>query len=210
MQWADHVVPGADEPEQYITSDNCLGCHGGLGGAPAGVTMFVKTGPNYGDGYNVSEYGEWRWSPMGLAGRDPIFHAQLESEMATLEQNARVPGLLKGTLRANQQAVTNTCISCHGAMGERQLQIDAVNDPRLDGSFKIDYFYLSEILSSTQQPPPDYAYHKYGELARDGVSCTICHHINPANSSDVTNWVPNRIGVDHKFDSEGVGVLSLP
>ena len=33
-------------------------------------------------GLNVSPYGEWRWSPMGLAGRDPVFHAQLESEMS--------------------------------------------------------------------------------------------------------------------------------
>ena len=26
--------------------------------------------------------GEWRWSPMGLAGRDPVFYAQLECELA--------------------------------------------------------------------------------------------------------------------------------
>ena len=36
-------------------------------------------------GANVSPYGEWRWSPMGLAGRDPIFFAQLESEFAFLK-----------------------------------------------------------------------------------------------------------------------------
>lgn len=193
-QWADHVVSGAQGPEQYITSDNCLGCHGGLGGAPSGVTMFLKTGPNYGDGYNISEYGEWRWSPMGLAGRDPIFHAQLESEMVLLEQDAAVPSLLKGTLQENQQAVTNTCLSCHGAMGQRQLQIDARNDQQLDPNFKVDYFYLTELLSSSHQPPPDYAYHKYGELAREGISCAVCHHIDPPDPSAVMNWNPTEAG----------------
>lgn len=194
MQWADHVAPGAEGPEQYLTSDNCLGCHGGLGGDPDGVTMFLTTGPNYGDGFNVSEYGEWRWSPMGLAGRDPIFHAQLESEMVFLSQDARVPGLLRGSLQANQQAATNICLSCHGAMGQRQLQTDAAKDSRLSPDFKTDYLYLTELLSSSDPPPPDYAYHKYGQLARDGISCTVCHHINPPDPSDVADWSPASAG----------------
>ena len=29
---------------------------------------------------NLSQYGEWRYSMMGLAGRDPIFFAQLDTE----------------------------------------------------------------------------------------------------------------------------------
>ena len=32
---------------------------------------------------NLSPYGTWRTSPMGLAGRDPIFFAQLASETQT-------------------------------------------------------------------------------------------------------------------------------
>ena len=32
---------------------------------------------------NISPYGTWRGSPMGLAGRDPIFFAQLASETET-------------------------------------------------------------------------------------------------------------------------------
>ena len=53
---------------------------------------------------------------MGLAGRDPIFHAQLESEMAILVEDAKNPPQsgLKGPLKETQQAVTNTCLSCHG------------------------------------------------------------------------------------------------
>ena len=44
-QWADRVPAEPEGAEQFITSDNCLGCHGGLGGAPAGVTMFVEDRP---------------------------------------------------------------------------------------------------------------------------------------------------------------------
>ena len=38
------------------------------------------------DKVNVSPYGEWRWSPMGLAGRDPIFFAQLGQRDRLLEE----------------------------------------------------------------------------------------------------------------------------
>lgn len=189
MQWADHVVPGA-RVQPYITSDNCMGCHGGLGGNPYDVAMFVQTGPNYGDGYNISEYGEWRWSPMGLAGRDPIFYAQLESEMVLLERDARQGGLLKGTLKDNQQQVTNTCLSCHGSMGQRQLELDAQTDPTLDPNFKVDYVYLIEMLSAADKKPADYRYHTYGELAREGISCMTCHHITAPDPKAVNDWKP--------------------
>ena len=37
---------------------------------------------------NISPYGTWRGSPMGLAGRDPIFFAQLASETETFHPDA--------------------------------------------------------------------------------------------------------------------------
>jgi hypothetical protein len=60
-----------------------MNCHAGLL-EPYGPTMFVPTGQSreYGaEGVHLSPYGEWQWTPMGLAGRDPIFYAQLESEI---------------------------------------------------------------------------------------------------------------------------------
>ena len=48
---------------------------------------------------NVSPFGEWRWSPMGLAGRDPIFYAQLDSEIAFVSGEGR------GKDQADQQHV---------------------------------------------------------------------------------------------------------
>ncbi|APR67611.1 hypothetical protein CN03_12130 [Thalassolituus oleivorans] len=192
-QWNDQVVPEAHKTQEYITSDNCMSCHGGLGGQPYGVNMFVKTGPNYGDGYNLSEYGEWRWSPMGLAGRDPIFHSQLESEMALLERDAKqTPTPLKGPLNETKQAVTNTCLSCHGAMGQRQLSIDAATDKTLNPNFSVDYFYLTETLSSEPDKPEstDSPYLEYGQLAREGISCAVCHHIDKPTAEQVDGWTP--------------------
>ncbi len=225
-EFADHAYPSPDiaddgihSRDQFITSDNCMGCHGGLGGSPPTgtgyqVNMFLQTGPQYGDGFNISEYGEWRWSPMGLAGRDPIFHAQLESELILLTQNAnKLPGMppdtknpLVGSLRDNKVALIDTCLSCHGAMGERQLEIDAgmhrtlPSGNPLNQDFDPDFYYLTAPLTQEQvdnppqprtaadntEPNPVYPYasasdfadyHRYGALAREGISCTVCHHI---------------------------------
>ena len=200
-QWSDHVPAAPGGAEQFITSDNCLGCHGGLAGAPSGVTMFVETGPAYGDGYNVSEFGEWRWSPMGLAGRDPIFFAQLESELAILERDAAagrppfVDDSSPETVRTVKQALVNTCMNCHGSMGQRQLAIDsrAGVPPVTDSNFYYpDYLLLTDPLTTAEEerlrattvdgldgPHSVYPYRKYGNLAREGISCTVCHHIDP-------------------------------
>src|SRR6056297_119750 len=176
-EWLDHVPARPGGPQHFLTSDNCIGCHGGLGGPPSGTTMFLQTGPDYGDGYNISEYGEWRWSPMGLAGRDPIFFAQLESEFALLEKAG------VGELSAN---LGTTCLSCHGAMGQRQLQIDAHADPEagLDpNNFKPAYTLLHAPLTkaeeAAQKAAGTYDYHIYGNLAREGIACAVCHHIAP-------------------------------
>ncbi|MDO6588105.1 hypothetical protein Q4543_21605 [Salipiger sp. 1_MG-2023] len=181
-QWLDHVPSRPDGPQHFLTSDNCLGCHGGLGGAPSGIAMFLQTGPDYGDGYDISEYSEWRWSPMGLAGRDPVFFAQLESEFALLEQAG------SGDLT---DALGTTCLSCHGAMGQRQLQIDAKASPEagLDpNAFKLDYMALhaplTEAEDARQKADGSFAYHQYGNLARDGVSCAVCHHIAPPERAE--------------------------
>jgi mono/diheme cytochrome c family protein len=225
-EYSDNVYPSTD-PQHYITSSNCMGCHGGLGGAPSGVSMFVSTGSGYGDGYNVSPYGEWRWSPMGLAGRDPIFHAQLESEMIILlEENGALKGGKPGpqAVQDTQQALADTCLRCHGAMGLRQMGLDEnakriaegkpalPHDGILDPKFNPEIFYLTEPLTREQertppftpypnQPIPPTPYHpiadaEYGELAREGISCAVCHHIAPATKDQVDAW-SKQIEKDH-------------
>lgn len=193
-QWADHVPAGPDGAEQFITSDNCLGCHGGLGGAPFGIDMFLQTGAAYGDGYNISPFGEWRWSPMGLAGRDPAFFAQVASELALLDQDfAEHPDRFEddpAVLAEAKNALVNTCLSCHGAMGQRQLLIDALGDPGLDPNFEQDYVFAFTPLTEAERTPLNDRFHKYGNLARDGISCAVCHHIDPPEDVPGEDWTP--------------------
>lgn len=139
----DHVVPEAGGPKGFLTSSQCLGCHGA-----SGENMSLQYAPYGNKPVNLSPYTEWRASLMGLSGRDPIFHAQLESEK---------------TLYPSQAAFfDNTCYRCHGVMGQRQIESDK-NQP-----FKHDMVYAL----------PDEPDGKYGALARDGVSCSACHRIS--------------------------------
>ena len=206
--WMDHVVMPGDHPTKYVTSDNCLGCHGGLSGTPNRNVMFIQN--PYGkvsDGFNVSEYGEWRWSPMGVAGRDPIFHSQLESEMAYLERDNKLkPSPLKGPLETTKKATANLCLSCHGAMGQRELAADAKHDEKLDPDFSVEYFYLedpvTQKIAEHQKDKGVSAYPKYGALAREGISCMVCHHIDAPNAESVKNWKPKDDWLGNATDTE--------
>jgi hypothetical protein len=139
----DHVTSDPVAPQGFLTSSQCLGCHSASKENMAFLFAEVPQPP-----INLSPYTEWRASMMGLAGRDPIFHAQLESEK---------------TIRPSQTAFfDNTCYRCHGVMGQRQLESDK-NEP-----FKHDMVYaLTDDFDG-----------KYGALARDGVSCAVCHRVS--------------------------------
>jgi hypothetical protein len=152
----DHVYPGPRGTEGFVSSSQCMGCHS----ASKENMAFLFTSGDGGNGtrpdvaddekispVNLSPYTEWRASMMGLAGRDPIFHAQLESEK---------------TLYPSQSGfLDNTCYRCHGVMGQRQIELDK-NEP-----FKHSMVYAK----------PDEPDGKYGALSRDGVSCAACHRI---------------------------------
>ena len=174
----DHVFPqniGATEskpapspnPNLFLTSDQCMGCHSA--GTYGNVMMY--SGAKQPDGstpvMNVSPYGEWRWSPMGLAGRDPIFYAQLDSEIAFVksffkDDPAKVAEQIK--------TINNTCFKCHGVMGKRRLDEDHGGPGK--GNFERELVYATYDTN----PPPSDSY-IYGALARDGVSCMACHRI---------------------------------
>ena len=86
----DDYVSHTHRAPQFVTSSQCMGCHSASASVPFGPTMWVTPAPRVAatkNGLNVSEYGEWRWSPMGLAGRDPVFFAQLGSELAYLRRS---------------------------------------------------------------------------------------------------------------------------
>ncbi|HEX6718341.1 MAG TPA: cytochrome P460 family protein [Pyrinomonadaceae bacterium] len=156
-------------PNQFLTSDQCMGCHSG--GTYGNVMLY--SGTKQPDGstpvMNVSPFGEWRWSPMGLAGRDPIFYAQFESEIAFVKSffkndPAKVAEKIK--------TINNTCFKCHGVMGKRRLDDDHGGPDK--GNFEPDLVYATY---DTNPPANDKNAYIYGGLARDGVSCMACHRI---------------------------------
>jgi len=171
-QTYDHHVSSADGPDEFLTSDQCIGCHDAtFSNASLPNMMFVDNETD--ELINLSPYGEWSASPMGLAGRDPIFFSQLQSETNNLPD-------LKTCIEA-------TCLHCHGVMGQRQLAIDTLGQ---DTEGCEELFVVApppevpfgkpfSLDMVTQWPNSDNnEFQKYGALARDGISCTVCHRMS--------------------------------
>ncbi|MGH9342684.1 MAG: hypothetical protein ACRD19_02835, partial [Terriglobia bacterium] len=149
----------------FVTSSQCLGCHSGLTGTAVGPTMVLTSGAS--TTINVSAYGEWRWSPMGLAGRDPVFYSQLDSELAPLPSHSE------------KQSVINTCLNCHGAMGKKSFAADHPNE-----DFKVAFVYDTD---------PSTVGFRYGGLARDGISCEVCHRMEPPKNPSLGYFLAHQI-----------------
>jgi hypothetical protein len=190
----DHVVADPRAPQQFLTSDSCMGCHSAI----AYGNVMVYRGQQLADSraplMNVSPFGEWRWSAMGLAGRDPIFYAQLDSELAYLKT---VKDKAEGEKLSRM--VVNTCFRCHGVMGKRQFELDHGADANFD----------REIIYETDYTNPNF---KYGALSREGVSCMACHHIvetkTPAGESPLKYFLDHSI--TGNFDIGKADQLSGP
>jgi len=154
-EWLDYSAMPADHPTEFVTSDNCIGCHGGLSGTPNRPVMFVENGDGSADGFDLSEYDK------AHPNKDP---------------------LLKGSLVDTQNAVTNTCLSCHGAMGQRQLaKLPAGIDP--------DSISVTATLYNQSIPP--YWLKQRFEAAPDGEGTKRLHyltsHLNLKGSA-MENW----------------------
>ena len=177
--------PPSPNPNQFLTSDQCMGCHSA--GTYGKVMMY--TGAKQQDGstpvMNVSPYGEWRWSPMGLAGRDPIFFAQLESEVAFIKSFFKDN---PSKVTENTKLLYNTCFKCHGVMGKRRLDDDAGGTNKGDFDPSMVYATYDNDLKAFV----------YGGLARDGVSCMACHRIvedkpSPNATDPFLDFLKNKI-----------------
>jgi len=161
----DHVVSPPGKPQHFVTNDQCFGCHSG--NRVAGTPMLVTDTRDPSEPLvNVGPYGEWRWSPMGLAGRDPVFYAQLESEIAFV--TAHKP--------QEKTAIVTLCFSCHNAMGQRQLEINSHGKEA----------YTTDIPFIANLQDPRY---EYGALGRDGISCAVCHHIKSTDDKTEMQFI---------------------
>jgi mono/diheme cytochrome c family protein len=172
--YEQQVTSAPGGPSQFLTAAQCNACHNATPQSPLLPKMvYVEDHAARSSRLrNLSPYGEWRVSPMGLAGRDPVFFSQLQGEANNLSQLT--------------PCIENTCLHCHAVMGQRQLANDTMSQG--DGTCK-DIFPVA--------PPPQVPFGKplqrsvlqqwpgsaqsdqqiYGALGRDGVSCTVCHHI---------------------------------
>lgn len=190
-QTYDHV-PSGQKPKgtaEFITSDQCQPCHDATqSNASTPSMVFARKD---GTQVNLSPFGEWSASPMGLAGRDPIFLAQLESEdnLATAEG-------LGGKLGC----VESLCLHCHGAMGQRQLAQDTGGTGPAAGLCKEllppdsrkgsggTGLRRSQLAAWREEDPRSA---RYGALARDGISCAVCHHIDAKELGDPSTFTGN-------------------
>ncbi len=167
----DWVVSSRDRSQGFVTSNQCMSCHAGLV-APFGPSMFIPAGAGveYGAaGWDISPYGEWAWTPMALAGRDPVFYAQVESEMHSARELFRSDPAVAAEVG---EALADTCLRCHASMGKRQFDADHPGSPK---KFSPDQV---QVVAG----PDGHVGHgdaKYGALARDGVSCVVCHRMEP-------------------------------
>ncbi len=156
----DHAVPQASHLDQFVSSDSCQGCHDAtylLNGLWPNMLVTDETTKQY----YISPFSEWATSMMGLSGRDPVFHAQLESEKS---------------LRPNYgEDIANFCLSCHTVMGKRQYDLDRKANHEPFKNFSEDILYATPLSLNPELAKEG----KYGALARDGVSCTVCHHVSP-------------------------------
>ncbi len=173
--WVPRRPAAAQKSQPFVTSNQCMSCHAGLL-EPFGPTMFFPTGDSveYGaPGVHLSPYGEWRWTPMGLAGRDPIFFAQLESEIELMRSDfADDPEQAKLYI----DNLVETCLTCHGAMGKHQYRLDHGEDAE---PFGLDHVMRNSTESDAVEKKGGEKDWRYGALARDGISCTICHQMQP-------------------------------
>ncbi len=167
------------EHSEFLTSDQCMGCHEAGGAGQLELPYMVVPSPA--GELDLSPYAEWSASPMGLAGRDPVFHAQLELERNIARDQPGLADILA--------CIDNTCLHCHGAPGARQYNIDTAGQGPADDPCK-DFLpppaqrpatnydgelFTQRMVSAWRDEDPALA--RYGGLARDGISCTICHRV---------------------------------
>ena len=180
--WMPGRAPSA--ASQFVTSDQCIGCHDAGG---TGLQFDMTKVDRDGKLLNHSPYATWRTSPMGMAGRDPIFLAQLASEAETFHKEWA-------------SGVQDTCFGCHGIMGQRQFSIDN------HASTKTCPPFLRRQVDAVPYPYSDPGA-KYGALARDGISCTTCHRmaLGDAESDKVRDAPQNAcVAERQKLLNEGL------
>ena len=221
-QVTDSVYLRPNQPA-FITSNQCQGCHdstallsmqsnGARQWAPVATAYKYSvqgpgSAPKGGNLFNISQYGEWSVSIMALASRDPAFLSQIETERV-------LHTMVEPT------SIDNFCYRCHGPMGQRQFHIDNGGDPTQvppgtplprEPNFSHLMTYATPNGCTYRgfpcnKPGAQPVFAKYGALARDGISCAMCHYIGPQQGPAPSDaW-----SVFYGFKNPAVASLELP
>lgn len=165
---------GTPPPDHFSSSLVCQSCHDSdwtaTGNALPNMTFWAQgvkdpSHPTRADlAANWSLFGDWSGSIKALAGRDPVFLAQVET---TREIN--------NTIRGDH--IDNLCFRCHSPLAQRQVNKDGA-------LFDHGMLYATASGSNYKNPfpqdPNSWSENaEYGALARDGISCSACHSISP-------------------------------
>lgn len=164
----DHLPPGPDGPE-WLSASACNACHEAsdlLNGTNAEMSVSLQgrhedfdhlyairyaneqtERKRYADKAALSPFAEWSGSLMSVSARDPVFRAQLEWETQAYPEKA--------------EETTKLCLSCHAPAGERAQPALATD--------------LNNTYANAYDNTPEEAH--FGALARDGVTCVICHRM---------------------------------
>lgn len=149
--WA---MPGSKLANLFVTSDQCLGCHAA---GSTGLQFDMTVARAGGMMENLSPWATWRSSPMGLAGRDPFFFSQMESETTHFH-----PG--------SAAAIQDICFGCHAVAGQRQHAVNRVERGETCGTFSRDLVDATPLDTDPQKSEA-----RIGALSRDGITCLACH-----------------------------------
>ncbi|MEW6268480.1 MAG: hypothetical protein AB1689_04190 [Thermodesulfobacteriota bacterium] len=136
--WDDQVISGSGGPGQFLTSAQCDVCHNATPQSPLMPQMvFVEQEVKSGSPLvNLSPSGEWRVSPMGLSGRDPIFSNSGERLGASYEQSTHLEWLNSDSGRPGEGF--RSCQDCHMPTTYRGTHLE---------------FAIANSESGTRNPP---------------------------------------------------------
>jgi len=123
-------------------------------------------------GRGISPHDLWRSSMMANSARDPFFRAVLAAE-----------ALAAGDKRADVEA---RCLHCHAPM--------ASYEARVAGKAGLT---LAQLDNEDEDEDWDVA-----ALARDGVSCTLCHQIQPGAKPDGQFEIGDEREIYGPFDKQ--------
>jgi len=206
QSWDRAAMPPAPQPATFVTSDQCVGCHAGI--RNNGLLPYMVVHDDGGRLLNLSPSAEWRSSSMGLAGRDPIFMARMESEWNRVESDfAKVPGLGQVAGPTVADCVMDFCLSCHAKGGHQQKAMDTrgmgteplsgsvlqvqntyicrdLLPPPLARSLRAkedghDFFVRPDLQDWPGEPDVTGDQVRAASLGRDGVTCLACHLAGP-------------------------------